>query len=187
MEALKIDEVNSKLNDPSYLLTRLLGILSPHEIDNLTVVDENVVKDSSTSLLEQDLIGKAGKSSQAKILPFKKVHDEEKIETDQDYIDHLKDEDFHGFEEIIVEDGDPNDPQSIFKKKKIRVEKKMDLTTFIIREKRKLEASQKKLKEKEVLETYKKNASLDIEEEKKLKEDLSKSSKLGVLINKRQF
>jgi len=186
MEARKKVDQEIQQVDPSYLLTLLLGILSPQEINNLTITDESIVKDSSTSILELEVLGLEGDVGQAKILPFKQSSGPS-VEVQDDCIDLLSDDDFHGHEDIIIEEGDKNDPQALFKKKKVRVEKKMDMTTFIIREKRKLQASQKKLKERQILESYKKNASIDIEEEKKLKEDLSKSSKLGVLINKRQY
>ncbi len=58
---------------------------------------------------------------------------------------------------------------------------------FILEEKRRLEKSQYKLKSKEVLNLYKKSSELNISEERATRDDLSKSNKVGVLVNKRQY
>lgn len=63
--------------------------------------------------------------------------------------------------------------------------KKKETSTFIIEEKKKLEASTSKLKGVEVLDLYRKNSKVDIELQRNNKEDLSKASQSGVLVNKK--
>ena len=63
--------------------------------------------------------------------------------------------------------------------------KKKETSTFIIDEKKKFEVSSSKLKSVEVLDLYRKNSKVDIELQKNNKEDLSKASQSGVLVNKK--
>lgn len=58
---------------------------------------------------------------------------------------------------------------------------------FILDLKRKLEKGQRILKEKEILGLYQKAAGLDVDFSKANKDDLKKSSNLGILINKKQY
>lgn len=59
-------------------------------------------------------------------------------------------------------------------------------TLTILEVKKKLKKSQKKLKTSEVFGMYKSNALVDINQERKNKTDMNKSSNLGILINKKQ-
>jgi len=59
-------------------------------------------------------------------------------------------------------------------------------STMIIEEKRKLYNSYSKIKRMEVLSLYKNTSDVDIQSQKRNKEDLGHSSSLGVLINKKQ-
>jgi hypothetical protein len=58
---------------------------------------------------------------------------------------------------------------------------------FIYKEKKELEKVQKKIKEREVVQLYEKSAQVNVKQERSLKDDLSKSYKVGVLIDKRQY
>ncbi len=58
---------------------------------------------------------------------------------------------------------------------------------FILDLKKKLEKGQRALKEKEIYGLYQKAAGLDVDFSKANKDDLKKSSNLGVLINKKQY
>jgi hypothetical protein len=58
---------------------------------------------------------------------------------------------------------------------------------FIYKEKKELEKVQKKIKEREVVQLYEKSAKVNVKQERSLKDDLSKSYKVGVLIDKRQY
>ncbi len=59
-------------------------------------------------------------------------------------------------------------------------------STMIIEEKRKLYNSYSKIKKMEVLSLYKNTSDVDIQSQKRNKEDLGHNSSLGVLINKKQ-
>tara|TARA_B100000029_G_scaffold439424_1_gene455966 strand:- start:144 stop:629 length:486 start_codon:yes stop_codon:yes gene_type:complete len=60
---------------------------------------------------------------------------------------------------------------------------------FILSQKEKLRSSVSKIKEKEVLELYKDNSAVDLNQEKqnRKREDRTLSSHTGVLVNKRQY
>lgn len=72
--------------------------------------------------------------------------------------------------------------------KKRRDEKKLEdsSTVFLLKEKNKVKESQKKLKVKEVLESYRNNSKMDIQRQTD-DEDLSISDNQGILLNKKQF
>ncbi len=61
-----------------------------------------------------------------------------------------------------------------------------DSSTFIIAEKKRLEKNSAKMRSREVLKMYQKTASVDIQAERSLKEDLSKSTQLGILVDRKQ-
>ncbi|MBG07582.1 MAG: hypothetical protein CME68_02415 [Halobacteriovoraceae bacterium] len=60
---------------------------------------------------------------------------------------------------------------------------------FILFQKEKLRSSVAKIKEKEVFDSYKKNSSVDLNQEKqnRKRDDRNLSSHVGILINKKQF
>ncbi|MEE2744335.1 MAG: hypothetical protein VYD54_10525 [Bdellovibrionota bacterium] len=60
---------------------------------------------------------------------------------------------------------------------------------FILSQKEKLRSSVSKIKEKEVLELYKDNSAVDLNQEKqnRKRDDRTLSSHTGVLVNKRQY
>ena len=60
---------------------------------------------------------------------------------------------------------------------------------FILSQKDKLRSSVSKIKEREVFDSYKKNSSVDLNQEKqnRKRDDRNLSSHVGILINKKQF
>ncbi len=60
-------------------------------------------------------------------------------------------------------------------------------SSFIFKEKKRAEKVQRKIKGKEIIELYQKSSKVNVKQERALKEDLSKSYQIGVLINKRQY
>ena len=60
---------------------------------------------------------------------------------------------------------------------------------FILFQKEKLRSSVSKIKEREVFDSYKKNSSVDLNQEKqnRKRDDRNLSSHVGILINKKQF
>ena len=65
--------------------------------------------------------------------------------------------------------------------------KKCSTSSFIFEEKKKSEIIQRKMKGKEIIELYQKSSEINIKQEKALRDDLGKSYKIGILINKRQY
>lgn len=61
-----------------------------------------------------------------------------------------------------------------------------DSSSFILSEKRRLEKNSAKMRSREVLKMYQQTASVDIQAERSLKEDLSKSTQLGILVDRKQ-
>ncbi len=71
----------------------------------------------------------------------------------------------------------------------IAVEHKEDenMSTFIMVEKSRLKNSQKTLKQKEIIDLYQKNSSVDVEQIKSSNAEAAQLSEAGVLVNKKQF
>lgn len=61
-----------------------------------------------------------------------------------------------------------------------------DSSTFILSEKKRFEKNSAKMRSREVLKMYQQSASVDIQAERSLKEDLSKSTQLGILVDRKQ-
>jgi hypothetical protein len=64
--------------------------------------------------------------------------------------------------------------------------KKVNMSIFILSEKAKMAAAQRKLKSVEIHKLYKQNNAIDIEQVKKNRDDLGKSNNIGLLIRKKQ-
>jgi hypothetical protein len=166
------------------LISGLMSIITPEEINELTTSSKGNVRLSLTDLMNMRIDGEdldfspEAEESGAKILPFKKIEEEQEEETIehfhvgenvQEYMEHY----FKCHElgnSAVDEEGN-----------------RKDTSVFILNEKEKFEYSRKKLKSREVLGLYMKNATVDIEQEKMIRDDLSKSTRTGVLIDKKQF
>ncbi|MCO4792625.1 MAG: hypothetical protein KC493_02850 [Bacteriovoracaceae bacterium] len=191
----------------NFLIKSLIRVLTPEEISELTTTYCGERRVSLTSLLDQEFVGiepevgpkkdpeEVATQSKAKILPFGKAADDAVLgDSSKDSPALAKGYEFKVGPKVLV----------LFKKLygisensfnsmetdevEVSMEKtKKGTSLFILDEKEKLDSSQKKLKSKEVLGTYKKVASMDIETEKSHKDDLSWSSCSGLLINKKQY
>lgn len=163
-------------------LMDIFRLLTPEEINKLTSSSKGDKRVSLTEMMHQYDQGVLPSDEGAKILPFKRSG-EESLEQEEDlkiefqagvevqkYMAHF-------FEKLEI---DKNYVPG-------RSPKFVDNSTFIINEKKRFNYSQTKLKGQEVLKLYQKNSSVDIEQEKKLKDDLSKSAQIGILVNKRQY
>ncbi|EQC45145.1 hypothetical protein M899_3442 [Bacteriovorax sp. BSW11_IV] len=166
------------------ILMDIFRLLTPEEINKLTTSSIGDKRVSLTEMMTRYDHGEIPVSEEgAKILPFKKpgaqeeVVEEEKIRLEffagaevQKYLDHY-------FEKAKINESYGDAKSSKF----------MDTASFIINEKKRFNYSQTKLKGAEVLKLYRKNSSVDIEQERKLKDDMSKSAQVGVLVNKKQY
>ncbi|MBL6990955.1 MAG: hypothetical protein ISR65_14310 [Bacteriovoracaceae bacterium] len=148
------------------LLMNLLKIITPFEMERLTVKSVSKEKRSLTQMLTNKILGR----SEAK--------DEKAQDTEKEAVDDQANAEDKKDEEGTQNEKNP--PNSKNGKEKVNV------NVFILDELKKSEKSQKRLKGREVLETYQETGSVTIEQEKMMKDDLSKSTSLGLLINKKQ-
>lgn len=166
------------------LLYHLLRILTPDELNELTTTSKGRNLVSLTKMLSQDIDEQEHHHEGAKVLPFKKKESSEEKEVKKSETlalviecgekcrvildDHVK------RITVLNRDYSKNCPVS------------QETSSFIISEKVRFKENYNKIKSKEVLSLYEKNAAFDIEREKSHKEDLSSSSNIGVLVNKKQ-
>ena len=170
----------------SSLMMSLLRILTPEEINELTTTSEGNKRVPLTQLMYRKM-GVATEeeiesASLAKILPFtfpEQEDPEQSAENLAEPIENIEsaasseaeDDGTSGAEQADDEAG-PNNGR-------------LPTSVFILHEKKRLEAHVHKMRSKELLKSYRKNASLDIEQEKGLRDDMKKSSRSGVLVNKK--
>lgn len=181
------------------LIMNLLRIITPEEIGDITSkhnggkffsltdlikerVQKNIVRDFSAEITDDN-------SSQAKILPFSNS-----IE------DLMKDEELSEGEEKLSE---PNIDQEKLKQslsemalrlqnhqdknKKVEHADDENMSSFILLEKERFKRSQKKLKEKEIIDLYSKTSNVDTEQLKASNENLNQSRESGILVNKKHY
>lgn len=177
----------------------ILRILTPDELSVLTTVSEGEQLFSLTEMMESEFVSprlrqKISGDHRAKIIPFTKVAKTSEDRQTQaeglakDVAEELKSGGVNPEEmnTVRVKEGD-----QLFQEPDVSEEgieaKVLDLGDFIIKEKQRLKESQKKLKEQEVVGLYRKSASVDLEQEKMLKNDMSKSANGGILVNKKQL
>lgn len=157
------------------LMMSLLRILTPEEINELTTKHEGDSRVSLTELLEKSLKGLSCSHDQAHIIPFSKkknvlVAASQVLEIlNQIPLQQLEMKSSEDSHEKILRDEDGN------------------TSNFILSEKEKFKENHTKLKQKEVFSLYQKTASVDIELERKTNDDLKKSTKVGVLVDKQQY
>jgi hypothetical protein len=72
-------------------------------------------------------------------------------------------------------------------RKKDKMDECESTSAFIYKEKKKSEKVNKQVKGREIIELYQKSSQVNVKQERALRDDLSKSYKVGVLINKRQY
>ncbi len=170
------------------LLFEVLRILTLEEIAELATSSEVAEKYSLTEMMDKRL---ESKSSEAKILPFDREEKEEE-ETSLGRDDEIEEEEMHQTEaaevvdEQVEEDADVFKLSDMFKVEEVVEEEKVDTTKFILEEKERFKKSRRDLKGKEILKLYQSNAAVSVEQEKKNKKNLSKSTHSGVLVNKKQ-
>ncbi len=176
--------------------------MTPEEISSLTTSSASSVRTPLVEIINQGMVGIPLKEGvvehQAKILPFNGNYEEvqrEEIESRNKELEGpwgdfcvlcgmetaLLLSDFYFYAKECE--------KNVFGQKrrpKVQKNRNKQISAFIIDEKKKLEKSYSRLKGREILALYQKNAEIDIEQEKSLKEDLSKSTKIGVLVNKKQ-
>jgi len=176
----------------------LMRILTPEEINDLTTTYYGEKRVSLTALLDEDFLGikveeESSEESEdvgkAKILPFNQKLENQEAAPEEEI---LKGQYRVGkqvlvlFNKLYGISADSFDGMKV-DQVDVKIEKgKKGTSLFILDQKEKLDSSQRKLKTKEVMGTYAKVASVDIQTEKEHKDDMSWSSHSGLLINKKQ-
>ena len=180
-----------------FLIMNLMRILTPEEINDLTTTYYGDKRVSLTSLLDEDFLGIVAKDEEeeseiegkAKILSFNK--DSEVVTPKESSENKIKGQYKVGKNVLKVYNKHYGISENSFdgmrgEQVDVKIEKRRKGTSlFILDEKEKLDSSQRKLKTKEVMGTYAKVASVDIQTEKDHKDDLSWSSHSGLLVNKK--
>lgn len=164
------------------IIQRLLRILTPYEINELTVMFDGENKRSLTDMVNNQFekaMKKKADNNMGEILIFEKRLSEEQLE-DVEKVE----------EEVDIDDCDENvmlEESQVAEQEvaKQEVSERVNTTVFILDQKEKFKKNQKKLKGREVMDTYKKEASVSIEQEKKNNHDLSRSTVSGILVNKK--
>ena len=180
------------------LIMNLLRIITPEEIGDIATkhnggkflaltdlvnerVERNIHRDFSHPDSLEEIHESHAKEHQAKILPFKKSDSAGGEEVSPSSVNS---------EELVSLTGIANDQ---LKKENhnsnIKIEHKEDenMSSFILIEKARLNKSQRVLKQKEIIDLYQKNSSVDVEQIKGSNENLSQAREAGVLINKKQY
>lgn len=192
------------------LLDKLLGLLSPDEIAQLTTISQGSSRVPLTQMMleEQGQISLKAEGEEAKILPFARPEDKSSQApsnpseaSNPDNVTPFNAQADTQAAPPVAPVSDSNSVQqsaSTDEVQAVSVDESEDLvnadttssasTSLLILEvKRKLKSAQEKIKEKEVYDLYKKNNLIDIQQEKlNNQSDMKKSSNMGVLVNKKQ-
>lgn len=71
--------------------------------------------------------------------------------------------------------------------KKVHHGENENMATFILIEKERLKKSQKSLKQKEIIDLYRKNSHVDVEQIKQSNQEAAASDESGILVNKKHY
>jgi hypothetical protein len=181
------------------ILGNILRLMTPEKISELTTSSSGKKKAELTDVLLKDLSGSEilddngdvlseGEEEEkapvyeAKILPLDGSGANEDLEIECGGV-------VIGLMKEFVEECKKMEKNLLGAKRKVKRKggsQKKGTSSFILEEKKKMEASYFNLKGKEILNLYQKNSEFDIEQQKNNKDDLLKASQLGILINKKQ-
>ncbi len=192
------------------LLHSLLNLITPERIGELSTIETDIPRSKLTELMLSELKNKdnsitpveqseneleavklepkvesesliSSPEDNAKILPFNS--EESEVEIQGEHVKKVELKKSVEKKSLKMANG-----TEIFFDEEVEVtEEKVDTTQFILSEKEKFKKQAKRLKQLEVMDLYKKNASVDIEQERVNNDDLSKSANSGVLVNKKQL
>ena len=146
------------------IIRSLLRIITPGEISELTKIASSRPRETLTDIMLRDYQKGREKIDKESSLPASL--DEDFEETPSGSIKDLE-------SRLILKGGEELSRGSL----------------FILFQKEKLRSSVSKIKEREVFDSYKKNSSVDLNQEKqnRKRDDRNLSSHVGILINKKQF
>ena len=153
------------------LIMNLLRIITPEEISEIATRHNGGKFLSLTALAverfeekvfrdfsdEEKVITEVEEKSAAKILPF--THDRE-LSAEAPAVVHVS---------------------------KVSHGENENMATFILIEKERLKKSQQTLKQREIIDLYRKNSSVDVEQIKQTNQDIANSEEAGILVNKKHY
>ena len=179
------------------LIMNLLRIITPEEIGDIATkhnggkflaltdlvnerVERTIHRDFSHPDSLEEIHESHAKEHQAKILPFKKP---EAVEGEAGLSEPSQP---HEIASLAGMAQQQIEKQAV---EEVKIEHKEDenMSSFILIEKARLNKSQRVLKQKEIIDLYQKNSSVDVEQIKGSNENLSQAREAGVLINKKQY
>lgn len=166
------------------LLMEVFRVITPEEINELTTLSGGMQRVSITEYLTlkhrgEELDFSPAVNGVAKILPFNLLKQKDEAEEKELFLTGKKVDEY--IQQWIIKEKLGDTARDVVTGKAV------ETSTFIIKEKKRFAYNQAKLKSQEVLLLYKKSLSVDIEQERNFKDDLSKSSRSGVLVNKKQY
>lgn len=180
------------MSTSNHLVMNLLRIITPEEVGEITTKHNGGKFISLTELINERVhkqvyrnfaqVSDHPNEEGAKILPFRpeeEVLEEVTAEVSSDLAldeDHIK----QSLNELA---------KKMSEKKVNKAEHAEDenMSTFILIEKARLKKSQQSLKQKEILELYQKNRTVDIEQIKGQEDNMTQAKESGVLVNKRHY
>lgn len=186
----------------AFLISDILRILTPEEISHLTTTSEADSRMSLTDVIKKyqkgeliDFTKRLSAQRTAEEPEGSKEHEEEAKVLSFDRSSSVE------LEKKVEEVAEPLIPIAVNSSKpqvetsplkpppvpeKKSSEETPDTPSFILGEKKRFEQVTARIREREIHKMYQKSAAVDVQAERSLKEDLSKSTQLGILIDKKQ-
>jgi hypothetical protein len=153
------------------LIMQLLRIITPEEISDIATRHNGGKFLSLTALAIERFEEKV----------FRDFSDDETIHTEIEEKSAAKILPFNKDEVINVEA-----PSNIHVPKVAHAENE-NMATFILIEKERLKKSQQTLKQREIIDLYRKNSNVDVEQIKQANQDVNNSEDAGILVNKKHY
>lgn len=191
---------------PNSLIMNLLRLITPEEIGDIATkhnggkflsltdlvnerVEHNIYRDFTSPDSVDEIHESLQKSGQAKILPFKKAGNERQqsdIEekTLQPEVNNEVPVSLADMANAILEENADRIEEEV---QNIEHNENENMSSFILIEKERLKRSQRILKQKEIIDLYQKNSSVDVEQIKGSNTNVDQGREAGVLINKKHY
>ena len=183
----------------NFLIMNLLRLITPEEIGDIATkhnggkflsltdlvnerVEQNVYRDFSNADALDDFHEQTNK---AKILPFQKKSEPSDETSQVEAVASEEVSSLSAMAEAHLTAGTPTAEEETHNE--VVHQENENMSSFILIEKERLKRSQKSLKQKEIIDLYQKNSSVDVEQIKGSNTNLSQAREAGVLVNKKQY
>lgn len=185
----------------NFLIMNLLRVITPEEIGDIATkhnggkflsltdlvnerVEHNVYRDFSSADAFEEMHEQH--NQKAKILPFKKSEDESLETTKVEPLQSEEVSSLSAMAEAQLSSNKKEKPGHDPKQEAAHQENE-NMSSFILIEKERLKRSQQSLKQKEIIDLYQKNSSVDVEQIKGSNNNFAQAKEAGVLVNKKQY